>query len=153
MRRATVEHGLKRDVRHRAHQLGERGADRAQGRDRLCALGQVTGPDEHQSHHRLAVLFRRQERHRRGEHHRQGDPKLVGRLGRVIAEDPQHFHRITERPEDRPAEHDRPHWMELVLEGGSDPEVASPAAQPPEELRFGLGVDVQPLAVGVHEVD
>jgi hypothetical protein len=43
--------------------------------------------------------------------------------------------------------------VEPVLEGGGDPEVAAPAAQPPEQLRLGLGVDPQPLAVGGDQVD
>ena len=56
------------------------------------------------------------------------------------------------RPEDRPAQHQRPDRVQVVLEGGGDPEVAAAAAQAPEEIRVVIGVDALQLAVGGHEL-
>jgi hypothetical protein len=43
--------------------------------------------------------------------------------------------------------------VESVLERGRDSEVPAAAAQAPEELGFGPGIDAHPLSLGGHKVD
>jgi hypothetical protein len=42
--------------------------------------------------------------------------------------------------------------MQVVLEGGDDPEVATAAPQSPEQVRFRFPVDVEAVAVGGDQV-
>ena len=155
VRRAAVEHRLQRDVRRpgapaRRSACRSRAAARSPARPRRGRRPRrAPAPSD-----RRAVLLRRQERHRRGHACGEGDAELVGRLGSEVAQEAQDLRapRAAARRSARRAPSARPGAARYSKRGG-DAEVAAAAAQPPEQLRLGLGVDVHPLAVGGHEVD
>ena len=43
-------------------------------------------------------------------------PSSSGAVGRELAQEPQHLRGLVDRPEDRPAQHDRPDRVQVVLE-------------------------------------
>ena len=153
VRRAAVEHRLEGDVRHRAHQLGDRRADCAQRRDRLLARGRVAGPDEHERQDRLAILLRRQERHGGAMIAAKVMPSSSGASGAKSRRKRRTSGASASGQKIGPPSTSGPTGWSWYSKRGGDPEVAAAAAQPPEELRLGLGVDVHPLAVGGHQVD
>ena len=137
--------GIHLGVLHRPQEVGDRLGQRAEGRDGALARLHVARVDHRRHDHGAAVPLLGHEGQRRREHHVGDRAQLVrGRLG-LRDEAGDHVGR---RGEDEQAADDRVDRVEPVLQARDDAEVATAAAQRPEQLRLGLRVDAAQPPVG-----
>ena len=139
---ARVGRALPRGEGEHGHGVGQRRAEPAQRRQRPLPglwIARPAQPDRHQRP-RLRVAEQRD-----------GRRQLVGGRGDERVVEPQHLPRGRPRV-DEPAREHRADRMQRVGERRDDPEVAAPAAQPPQQVRVVVGVDVQDVAARRHDL-
>ena len=95
------------------------------------------------------MVLRGQERHRRHGHHVRDRRQL---LGRGLRRGDEPGDRLRRGRQEEHATHDRPDLVQTEPEPGRDAEVATPAADRPEQIRLGLRVHAVHRAVGGHDV-
>jgi hypothetical protein len=147
-----VDQGLDDVVGHRAQQVGHGLGDGAE----LAHVGVAVldrprrGGDERRHLAAVPLLRDDGQGRRRGEVQHRGD--VLRRTRRPFAEEAHEVVVGVGRVEDRPGVDHRSHLVQLELEARDDPEVAAPAAQPPEELGVRALRDVQQPPVGGDDV-
>ena len=81
------------------------------------------------------------------------DSKIIRRLGRELANEPQDVRRLLQRPVHRSTQDQRSDGVQIVSEGGRNAEIAAATAETPEQLGRALGVDTQLPSVSGDQVD
>ncbi len=140
-----VEDRVERGVRHRPDLHHDRRSPLLERRELLLRLLGRAGveDDEARELHPRAV---------RSVDERREDRQVV-RDGRGhVAVEAEHLSRPLDRMADQAAS-DRRHRMEAELDRGSDPEVAAAAPQGPEQVRIGVGRDVEDATFRRDELD
>lgn len=133
-RQERIERLLPSGERLHPDVFAEHHPERAQRRDELHPHGGVICVEDGERDDLFPVDVGRQERERRRLSGNHPDVELVrhrlGEAGKLR----DHVLRLVEREDDEPAQHIRPHWIELELEAGDDAEVSAAAAQSPEQV-------------------
>jgi hypothetical protein len=129
--------------------LGTQLAQRGEDVHGDLVLGQ-DGPVDHDDLPSAQRWRHRLDRGQLQDPERRGD--LIGCPGRPLRPPGEHAARLPPVPHQRTAVDGRDR-VEGELQSGHHPEVPTPAAQRPEQLGVGTGVDAHELAVGEHDLE